>query len=32
MGRWNRWVIFIVTTLVFSVAHLEFLRTPLLIC
>lgn len=29
--RWNRWVIFIVTTLVFSVAHLEFLRTPLLI-
>jgi membrane protease YdiL (CAAX protease family) len=29
--RWNRWVIFAVTTLVFSVAHLELLRTPLLI-
>ncbi|MQA15510.1 MAG: CPBP family intramembrane metalloprotease [Pseudonocardiaceae bacterium] len=29
--RWNRWVIFGVTTLVFSVAHLELLRTPLLI-
>jgi membrane protease YdiL (CAAX protease family) len=28
---WNRWVIFAVTTLVFSVAHLELLRTPLLL-
>lgn len=29
--RLNRWLIFIVTTLLFSVAHLELLRTPLLI-
>lgn len=29
--RWNRWVIFAVTTVVFSVAHLELLRTPLLL-
>lgn len=29
--RWNRWVIFAVTTAVFSVAHLELLRTPLLL-
>lgn len=29
--RWNRWVIFSATTLVFSVAHLELLRTPLLL-
>ncbi|WP_433260029.1 lysostaphin resistance A-like protein [Actinosynnema sp. CS-041913] len=29
--RWNRWVVFAVTTVVFSVAHLELLRTPLLI-
>ncbi|MGH3948335.1 MAG: lysostaphin resistance A-like protein [Pseudonocardiaceae bacterium] len=29
--RWNRWVIFIVTSLVFSVAHMELLRTPLLL-
>ncbi len=29
--RLNRWVIFAVTTLIFSVAHLELLRTPLLI-
>lgn len=29
--RWNRWVIFVVTTAVFSVAHLEVLRTPLLV-
>ncbi|MGH3978006.1 MAG: lysostaphin resistance A-like protein [Pseudonocardiaceae bacterium] len=29
--RWNRWVIFAVTTMVFSVAHLELLRTPLLV-
>lgn len=29
--RLNRWLIFVVTTLVFSVAHLELLRTPLLI-
>lgn len=27
----NRWLIFVLTTLVFSVAHLELLRTPLLI-
>jgi membrane protease YdiL (CAAX protease family) len=29
--RLNRWLIFVVTTLMFSVAHLELLRTPLLI-
>jgi uncharacterized protein len=29
--RWNRWVIFAVTSVVFSVAHLELLRTPLLL-
>lgn len=29
--RLNRWLIFLVTTLVFSVAHLELLRTPLLL-
>ncbi|PRX49170.1 hypothetical protein B0I33_103203 [Prauserella shujinwangii] len=29
--KWNRWVIFAVTTVVFSVAHLELLRTPLLL-
>lgn len=29
--RWNRWLIFVVTTVVFSVAHLELLRTPLLL-
>lgn len=29
--RLNRWLVFVVTTLVFSVAHLELLRTPLLI-
>lgn len=29
--RWNRWVIFAATTVVFSVAHLELLRTPLLL-
>lgn len=29
--RLNRWLIFVVTTLAFSVAHLELLRTPLLI-
>lgn len=29
--RWNRWVIFVVTSAVFSVAHLELLRTPLLL-
>lgn len=29
--RWNRWMILVVTTLVFSVAHLELLRTPLLL-
>ncbi len=29
--RWNRWVIFGVTTIVFSVAHMELLRTPLLL-
>lgn len=28
---WNRWVVFAVTSLVFSVAHLELLRTPLLL-
>lgn len=29
--RWNQWVIFGVTTVVFSVAHIELLRTPLLL-
>lgn len=29
--QWNRWVIFALTTAVFSVAHLELLRTPLLV-
>lgn len=29
--RWNRWAIFAATTLVFSFAHLELLRTPLLV-
>ncbi|MGH3972696.1 MAG: lysostaphin resistance A-like protein [Pseudonocardiaceae bacterium] len=29
--QWNRWVIFGLTTAVFSVAHLELLRTPLLV-
>lgn len=29
--RWNQWLIFGVTTMVFSVAHLELLRTPLLL-
>lgn len=29
--RWNRWVIFTLTTLAFSFAHLELLRTPLLV-
>jgi membrane protease YdiL (CAAX protease family) len=29
--RWNRWVVFAVTGLVFSFAHLELLRTPLLL-
>jgi uncharacterized protein len=29
--RWNRWVIFAVTSVVFSVAHMELLRTPLLL-
>ncbi|MBW4718819.1 CPBP family intramembrane metalloprotease [Saccharothrix sp. SC076] len=29
--RWNRWVVFAVTTAVFSFAHLELLRTPLLL-
>ncbi|MFD1151081.1 CPBP family intramembrane glutamic endopeptidase [Saccharothrix hoggarensis] len=28
---WNRWVVFAVTSLAFSVAHLELLRTPLLL-
>ncbi|MER5265377.1 CPBP family intramembrane glutamic endopeptidase [Actinosynnema sp. NPDC002837] len=28
---WNRWVVFLVTSLVFSIAHLELLRTPLLL-
>ncbi|NUT51502.1 MAG: CPBP family intramembrane metalloprotease [Saccharothrix sp.] len=28
---WNRWVVFAVTSAVFSVAHLELLRTPLLL-
>jgi membrane protease YdiL (CAAX protease family) len=29
--RWNRWVIFGLTTVLFSLAHLELLRTPLLV-
>ncbi len=29
--RMNRWLIFVVTSAVFSVAHLELLRTPLLL-
>lgn len=29
--KWNRWVIFLVTSVAFSVAHLELLRTPLLL-
>ncbi len=29
--QWNRWVIFGLTTALFSVAHLELLRTPLLL-
>ncbi|MFC6087895.1 CPBP family intramembrane metalloprotease [Saccharothrix sp. BKS2] len=29
--RWNRWLIFTATTAVFAVAHLELLRTPLLL-
>lgn len=29
--QWNRWVIFGLTTVLFSVAHLELLRTPLLV-
>lgn len=29
--RWNRWVVFAVTSVVFSIAHLELLRTPLLL-
>ncbi|MGH3862193.1 CPBP family intramembrane glutamic endopeptidase [Actinokineospora sp.] len=29
--RWNRWVIFAVTGVLFSIAHLELLRTPLLL-
>ncbi|WP_245950643.1 CPBP family intramembrane glutamic endopeptidase [Saccharothrix carnea] len=28
---WNRWVVFVSTSLVFSFAHLELLRTPLLL-
>lgn len=28
---WNRWVVFGATTVLFSVAHLELLRTPLLL-
>ncbi|MFT7840354.1 CPBP family intramembrane metalloprotease [Saccharothrix sp. BKS2] len=28
---WNRWVVFAVTSAVFSLAHLELLRTPLLL-
>lgn len=28
---WNRWVILVLTTVAFSVAHLELLRTPLLV-
>lgn len=29
--RWNRWVVFAITSAVFSIAHLELLRTPLLL-
>jgi membrane protease YdiL (CAAX protease family) len=29
--RWNRWVILGLTTTLFSLAHLELLRTPLLL-
>lgn len=29
--RWNRWVIFGLTTVLFSMAHFEVLRTPLLV-
>lgn len=29
--RWNRWVILVVTGAVFSIAHMELLRTPLLL-
>lgn len=29
--RWNRWLILVVTSVVFSVAHLELTRTPLLL-
>lgn len=29
--RWNRWLIFAVTSAVFAVAHLEWARTPLLL-
>ncbi|GAA1311868.1 CPBP family intramembrane glutamic endopeptidase [Saccharothrix xinjiangensis] len=29
--RWNRWLIFTATTALFAVAHLELLRTPLLL-
>jgi uncharacterized protein len=29
--RWNRWLVFVVTSVVFSVAHFELLRTPLLL-
>jgi uncharacterized protein len=29
--HWNRWVVFAATSLVFSVAHFELLRTPLLL-
>lgn len=31
VDRWGRWVAFGVTTVVFSVAHLEWTRTPLLL-
>lgn len=32
VAKWvaNRWVVFVVTTAVFAIAHLEFLRAPLL--
>jgi len=32
VAKWisNRWVVFVITTLVFAIAHLEFLRAPLL--
>ncbi|BBG00665.1 MULTISPECIES: CPBP family intramembrane glutamic endopeptidase [Pseudonocardia] len=32
VAKWitNRWVVFVITTLAFAVAHLEFLRAPLL--